>query len=203
VRYWLQAEKELSYRIKQEMHWKNITEEEAKKRLESEIRFRAFSLYNAGKNNPIDYWIKAREEYYKQKDFYPDTEKYADTLPVFIMTEARQMYAKLVYIRNRAYFNWLNDFNIALDQSEYEKRIVNKIGYRTAEILKQQPYLSVEEAFQCARDQFYYDIQNGAAKKRKWVSERAYQIGQDNPENSSEQNWYIAEQEFDDQWSYD
>ena len=50
---------------------------------------------------------------------------------------------------------------------------------------------------------FYYEIQNGAAKKRKWVSERAYQIGQENPENSSEQNWYIAEQEFDDQCSYD
>nr|WP_321416667.1 hypothetical protein [uncultured Methanomethylovorans sp.] len=43
MRYWLQAEKELSYRVKQEMYWKNITEEEAKKRLESEIRLRAFS----------------------------------------------------------------------------------------------------------------------------------------------------------------
>ena len=80
---------------------------------------------------------------------------------------------------------------------------MDKIGNIEIEILKQQPYLSVEEAFQCARDQFYYEIQNGAAKNRKWVSERAYQIGQDNPENSSEQNWYIAEQEFDDQCSYD
>ena len=203
MRYWLQAEKELSYRVKQEMHWRNITEEEARKRLESEIRLRAFSLYNTAKNNPMDYWLKAEEEYYKQDEFYPDTEKYAETLPESIPEAVRQMYAKLVYIQNRAYFTWLNDCNIALDQSEYEKRIMDKIGNLEIEILKQQPYLSVEEAFQCARDLFYYEIQNGAAKKRKWVSERAYQIGQENPENSSEQNWSIAEQEFDDQCSYD
>ncbi len=112
MRYWLQAEKELSYRVKQEMHWRNITEEEAKKKLESEIQLRAFLLYNAENNHAMDYWLKAEEEYYKQDEFYPDTEKYADTLPEFMMTEARQMYAKLVYIQNRAYFTWLNDYNI-------------------------------------------------------------------------------------------
>ncbi|WP_048831376.1 hypothetical protein [Methanomethylovorans hollandica] len=203
MRYWLQAEKDLSYRVKQEMHWKNITEEEARKILEPEIRISAFFLYNAAKNNPIDYWLKAKEEYYKQNDFYPDTENYADTLLPFMPKIARQKYAQLIFISDRAYFDWLNDFNTSFDQSEYEKRILDKIGYRASEILKKQPYLSVEEAFNCARDQFYYDIQNGAAEKRKWVSERAYQIGEDNPNNSSEENWYIAEQEFDDQFLSD
>jgi hypothetical protein len=185
------------------MHWKNITEDEARKILEPEIRIRAFFLYNAAKNNPIDYWLKAEEEYYKQHDFYPDTENYADTLLPFMPKIARQKYAQLIFISDRAYFDWLNDFNTSLDQSEYEKLILDKIGYRASEILKQQPYLSVEEAFNCARDQFHYEIKTGAAEKRKWVSERAYQLGEDNPDNSSEENWYIAEQEFDDQFLSD
>lgn len=184
------------------MHWRNIKEEASKKRLEAEIRLRAFFLYNAAKNNPIDYWLKA-EEYYMINDFYPDTVNSDDILSEIMPKEARLLYAKLVAINNRAYFLWLNDYNIAFDQREYENRIIEKIGNRATEISKQQPYLSTEEAFHCARDQFYNEIKNGAAKKRKWVSERAYQIGKDNPENSSEQNWYIAEGEFDDQYPYE
>lgn len=203
MRYWLQAEKDLSYRVKQEMHWKNITEKEARKILEPEIRIRAFFLYNAAKNNPTDYWLKAEKEYYTRRDSYPDIIEYADTLLPFMPKIARQKYAQLIFISDRAYFDWLNDFNTSLDQSEYEKRILDKIGYRASEILKKQPYLSVEEAFNCARDQFHYEIETGAAEKRKWVSERAYQLGEDNPDNSSEENWYIAEQEFDDQFLSD
>lgn len=204
MKYWFQAEDELSYRLKREMHNNNVTEEEAKKIVQPAIRDRAFLLYCAAKDDCEEIWSKSKEEFYRRADFYSETEQYADTLPNFMPKIVRSKYAQLEFIKTHAYFCWENNCNMNSDWYDSEKEMIVEIAERAKYILEKEIYFSLREAFYCACDQLNDEIKVRAyfhwenkCKKRKWVSERAYYIWETNPKSSSEQNWEIAEREYD------
>lgn len=38
---------------------------------------------------------------------------------------------------------------------------------------------------------------NKDEKSRRWIAEQAYYLSLENPNNTEEQNWHLAEEEFD------
>ncbi len=208
VKNWLRAEKELNYRIKQEANnlinkgynWQ-VSVEKAKNIVKSEIEFRAYLICCATKDNTLDNWLKAESEFYKRAEICSNCEEYAQKLLQKTNNQldqnAASVWAKIEFIRVKAYFIWKNACNMEFEWYDSEKYFVNRIIEKSKKILNSQRYLSQEEAIYCSYDQFYKEIKLIAEVKREWVSERAYYISRQYPNYSEEHNWYRAVQEFD------
>lgn len=208
MKNWVKAEKELNYRIKQEVNKlvnkgydPGVALKEAREIVKPEIELRAFLIYCANKDNTLDNWLQAKEEFHRRADFYVDVERRADWWEKEtcgrLKSPAASMYAELEFIHVRAYFIWKYEHDMKSEWYDSEDSLENEIIERSKDVLKSQPYLSSEEAFYCSKDQFYNEVRKRADEKRKWVSERAYYLSRQNPSNYEEDNWSLALKEFE------
>lgn len=207
MKYWEEAEHELSYRIKQEAcilrgnckDWE-VKIAEAKTKLKKEIELRAHLKYCANNEYELD-GRQAKREWEKRADFYSTLQEREEEIKKKSAHDLRDngafLLALVQLISEKAYFIYINRENMRKDWYDAENRLMNEITKKTKEVRTNQPYLSEEEAINCAKDQLHEKIEQEAYYKWKWVSERAYYISREKPDNSASNNWYIAAKEYD------
>lgn len=205
---WERAKYELKYRIKQESyafsgnpHPSNLLIFEQK--IKKEIELRAYLIYCATKDYTFDNWDNAEKEFNNRNiGSKEEFNKYKNSLiissgnklPEYIAHE----FAKIEFIRKRAYYLWEDKCREKFDwyQTEANTKIRKKINDKAREVKARDGYLSDEEAWFCARDNAYNDIEKKAQIRREWIARRASVLASENPHRSPEDNWYIAEKEW-------